>query len=392
MDEKTSSWRIAHLTASPFFGGPERQMIGLASAMPESCTSTFLCLMEGGKAHSFVDQARDAGHTAACLRGNYPKLISSAREVAACLRQLRADVLFTHGYKADIIGLAAARMAHVPIVMVSRGWTWATRRVRFYEAIDRLALRFADRVVCVSAGQAHKVRQARVAVAKIQVIRNAIDVSRFPLLPTDAPSALKGLFPMPVEQVVLAAGRLSPEKGFENLIEAAARVCLVRKDVGFVLVGEGPLEDTLRQHVAQCGLEHRFVFAGFRKDCDTLMPQATCLVQSSYTEGMPNVVLEAMAAGRAVVATSVGGTPELITDRLTGLLVPPDDVEALSQGVLSLLGDAALRLRLGQAARVSVESHFTFAAQSRAYLHLIEQLQPHRAAIRQDSLAEVAQA
>ena len=367
-------------------------MLGLAAALPEGSRSVFLCFMENGKGQAFVDAVRAAGHTAIALRYNFPHVLRSAREVAQHLRELNADVLLTHNYKPNIIGYAAARRCHVPIIAVSRGWTWATLRVRLYEAIDRRMLRRMDRVVCVSEGQAQKVRRAGVPEERIAVIRNAIDLSRFARFPAESGTALKAMFCEPVTHVVMAVGRLSPEKGFDTLIEAAAQVCRQREDVGFVLIGEGPLGPALVLQVKERKLQGRFIFAGFRKDVDALLPHVSCLVQSSYTEGMPNVVLEAMAASIPVVATAVGGTPEAVIHGETGLLAPPHDATALSAGILTLLCDSVRRADMGMAGRTRVEEQFTFEAQAAGYQQLFSQLKTGATEVPRDIEALVASA
>ncbi len=374
MSDSTGRITVANLAASPFLGGPERQMLGLACALAPSIKPVFLCLREGGKSQPFMDALGRHGHDVVSLRRNYPHLVGVVREVAARLRAVSAQVLLTHGYKADIIGLPAARMAHIPVVMVSRGWTSATRRVRFYEKIDRCALRMADHVVCVSEGQARKVRAARVPPERVSVIRNAIDTTRFDTIDDKAATLLHGLFPDKMRHIVLAVGRLSPEKGFEILVGAAAKVCALREDVGFALIGEGPMLRSLQKQIASLNLQRSFILAGFRGDVDRLLPHASCLAQSSYTEGMPNVILEAMAASVAVVATDVGGTPELVVDGETGLLVPAASADAMAEAILKVLDDSMERARMGAAARERIEEHFTFAAQAVTYERLLQEV------------------
>lgn len=373
--------RMAHLTASPFFGGPERQLVGLIRAMPDSCHSTVLCFMEHGKAQGFVQTLHENDVPTICLRHNHPHLWASAREIAHALRNLRSDVVLTHGYKPDIVGWIAARMAGIPVIMVSRGWTYATRKVRLNEALDRLVLRRADQVVCVSAGQMQKVVASGVRAERATVVHNSINVQRFGAPVPGGGQVLQAMFSEKLMHFVVAVGRLSPEKGFEQFIAAAAKVCARRDDTGFVLIGEGPLGQALVRQVEELKLKARFAFAGFRKDVDALLPHASLLVQSSYTEGMPNVVLEAMAGSLPVVATAVGGTPELVVQNETGLLVPPRDAEAIAEGVSMLLADSVLRARMGMAGRQRVEESFTFDAQAKAYARLVTRLlqsQPQR--------------
>src|SRR5205823_5231641 len=159
--------------------------------------------------------------------------------VADHLRRVRADVLCCNGYKPDVIGWLAARRAGVPVVAIAHGWTAATWRVRLNEWLDKRVMRRADAVVCVSEAQAAKVRAA--GAGHVVVIRNAIDAARFDDPDPEYRRKLLAFFPVPPDRVVAAAGRLSPEKGFDQLIEAAARVTRAAAGAGFVLFGEGPL-------------------------------------------------------------------------------------------------------------------------------------------------------
>lgn len=379
---RNASWlHVGHLTASPFYGGPERQMLGLVCASSAHLSTTFLCLMEGGKAEPFLKQIQNCGLSAIRLAHNSPNLPGTILEVARAIRSSGCDVLFTHGYKADIIGYAAARLARIPVIVVSRGWTGATFKVRMYERLDRIIHRRADRVVCVSEGQARKVRNAGVAEQRLTTICNAVNPSRFAIADPADGAAVRSLFPRPIGKVVMAVGRLSPEKGFDQLVQAAGIVCQQRDDVGFALIGDGPLSEVLRTQIGALGLSDRIVMAGFREDVDQLLPYAACLVQSSHTEGMPNVVLEAMAAAIPVVATAVGGTPELVADGVTGWLVPPANPRAIADRVLKVLGANGMSSPMGKAARQRVSEHFSFAAQALAYERLLSDLVRPQAAI-----------
>ena len=170
---------VIHLTASRFFGGPERQMLGLALAMPEGVESAFVSFREGGNSRSFLDEVRTSGLKAVELKNDTPRLAGALRELIELIRRMKTDVLCCHGYKANLLGLLAARRVGIPVVSVSRGWTAETFRVRLYEILDRLVLRRMDKVVCVSQSQARKVRRAGVPADKTAVIRNAVRPERF---------------------------------------------------------------------------------------------------------------------------------------------------------------------------------------------------------------------
>src|SRR5262245_4929846 len=170
---------VVHLTASTFVGGPERQMLGLARSLPRSHRSVFLLFAEGDRHRAFLSELHGSGITASVLKHDTPHLAAAARELAERLGGLRPDVLCCHGYKANLLGRWAARRAKVPVVAVSRGWTGSSLKVRLYEALDRLTLRWSDRVVCVSHGQAARVRRTGVPAGRTTVIHNAIDAGRF---------------------------------------------------------------------------------------------------------------------------------------------------------------------------------------------------------------------
>jgi glycosyltransferase involved in cell wall biosynthesis len=366
---------VVHLTASTFFGGPERQMLGLALTLPGDCCTVLVSFAEGGRCRTFIEQARRQGIEAVALRWDTPHLFRARDELLDLLRVTAADVLCCHGYKANLLGRWAARRAGIPVVAVSRGWTAETWRVRLYEAIDRLGLRWMDRVVCVSEGQAAKVRQRTVASEeRIVVIPNAVDAARFADPDSAYRKRLKRLFATPPLRVVGAAGRLSPEKGFDVLIEAAAQIIPQDPSLGIVIFGAGPLRKRLQSQIAAHGLDDRIVLAGFRNDVHRYLPFCDLFVLPSFTEGMPNVVLEAMAAGVPVVATAVGGTPELVVDDVTGYLVPPGDADALARRMGDVLSSAESARAMGQQGRERVQTCYTFAEQSRKYQELFASL------------------
>ena len=345
-------------------------MLGLAVNLPKSIHTTILCFRDNGSSAPFVQRLGEANIDARMLTHANPHFVAMVADVVRELKAKRAHVLISHGYKADILGLAAARIARVPILAVSRGWTGHTRKVRLNEALDRLVLRRVDGVVCVSDGQATRVRRAGVPADRVHVIRNAIDTTRFAVADPAARSILQAMFPAPRDIIVAGIGRLSPEKGFDLLIEAA-RITIARvPGAGFVLLGDGPERHALEERVRAAGLEGRVAFAGFRSDVDRLLPGADILAQSSHTEGLPNVVLEACAAGIPVVATAVGGTGEVIRDGVNGFLVAPGNAVALADRLLELMVSADLRQSMGESGRGVVRRDFSFADQCARYERL----------------------
>ena len=367
--------RIVHLTASTFFGGPERQMLGLAGALPTEFTTSFLSFSEGGRCRPFLTAARASGFDAAELNHDTPRFAAATWELTAFLRGNFADVVITHGYKSNLLGRPAARRAGIPIISVSRGWTGENLKVRCYEALDRVHLRLMDRVVCVSSGQAQRVRWAGVRAENVHVIRNAAPLAAFtkrdPAIRDRVHELSGGRGP-----IIMGAGRLSPEKGFHVLVEAARYLLEKHPRARIIILGEGPDRSMLERRATQLGLGNRLRFPGFRDDLDDLLPWADVVVLPSFTEGLPNIALEAAAAKVPIVATAVGGTPEVVIENVTGFLVPPGDPVALASQIGNLLRDSGLAQAFGAAGRRHVEEHFSFEGQAGAYQALFEELVP----------------
>jgi glycosyltransferase involved in cell wall biosynthesis len=334
-----------------------------------------LSFAEHGRAQAFLDEVARQGCEGALLRHNTPRFVACVREVADRLRRLQADVVCCSGYKPDLVGWCAARLVGVPVVSVAHGWTAVTWKVRRYESLDRYMLRWMDAVVCVSKEQAEKVRLAAVPRAKIVVIQNGIGEEAFIGQNSASRFEMMAWFTSPPQWVVGSAGRFSPEKGFAVFIDAAALVAKLRPAAGFVLFGDGPLRSDLERRILECGLQNRFVMPGFRHDLHRFLPNLDVGVISSFTEGLPVFLLESCAAQVPMVATSVGGIPEVIEEGRTGHLVPAGDARALADRIVELIDNDAHRQAVGRRARERVRSEFSFVTMGRRYYELFKRLE-----------------
>jgi len=212
-------------------------MLELGRELAPDYDSAYLTFREEERCWNFVRQAHSQGFEA-------------YRELKGLLRGLNADVLICHGYKAGILGRLAARSLGLPVVAVSRGWTGESFPVRLFEWLDRVNLRWMDRVVCVSEAQAARVRKAGVAEKKITVIHNAIRAERFERPKLEYRQRLLGLFPDPPDLVIGSAGRFSPEKGFQVLVDAFCEVARAVQSAGLVLFGDGPERNRIAKQIA----------------------------------------------------------------------------------------------------------------------------------------------
>ena len=346
-------------------------MLELGRELNGEFRSVYVTFREEERCWDFVRQAAAQGFEAIGLTYDTPRLMAAYRELLDVLRQTSPVALLCHTYKPNILGRLAARKLGIPIIAVSHGWTGESLRVRVFDWLDRINLCWMDRVVCVSEGQATKVRRYGVPEQKVLTICDAVRAERFDDPDPVYRERLESLFQRRPEVIVGAAGRLSPEKGYGSLVQAAAEVLNVHPQTGFVLYGDGPLRRELAQQIEALGLQARFLLPGFCHEIDRYYPQFDLFVLPSFTEGLPNVVLEALAAGVPVVATAVGGTPEAVEHGVNGYLVPSGQVEPLADCITRLIGDPEQRRAMGARGRERVKRQFSFQVQAAAYRRLL---------------------
>ncbi len=366
---------VLHLRASNFVGGPERQILRYADhergGRLRVAVATFVDRSEGeGKA--LLAAAAAQGTEALPLDGGGWRDLAGLRQLTALLRQRRVRLLCAHAYRADLLGSWAARRAGVPIAWFLRGWTGEDRRVRAFEALDRHFLPRADRVVCLSQGQRERVLALGIPAARVRVVPNVVEPQ--PTGREEARRQMQQRFGLRPEAVwVGAGGRLSPEKGAADLLAAAAR--LARPDVEFILFGDGPLRAELEARARQLG-RAAVHFAGFTPDLRTLLPGLDLLVNPSHREEMPNIVLEAMAAGVAVVATAVGGVAELAGDPAAVRLIGAGQPETMAAAIAEMLDNAEHRNAWAARGRRRVAAAYAPACQRDALRALYAEFLP----------------
>ncbi|CAA9346325.1 MAG: hypothetical protein AVDCRST_MAG89-2886 [uncultured Gemmatimonadetes bacterium] len=269
------------------------------------------------------------------------------------LREYRPHVLTSFMFHANLLGRLAAPLARVPVVVSS------VRTDNFGGALRYRLLAATDGLAHATVANSRRVADALVsrgvvAPNRIHAIPNAVPATPPPA--DDELSALRAELGAPAGEFVwMAVGNLFEPKDYPTLLRAFARVVEAGAPGVLRIVGRGHLEDSLRALRAELGLQERVEFLGYRPDAARLLHAADAYVLSSQSEGAPNALMEAMLAGRAVVATSVGGVPELVRDGENGLIVPPRDPDALARGMLRVArAPAEERARMGEAARAAV--------------------------------------
>jgi glycosyltransferase involved in cell wall biosynthesis len=290
----------------------------------------------------------------------------AVRQAAACalrlaslLRRERATLLHAFLPAANLVGAVAGAIAGTPVRIVSKRALSRDRvRYPYASAVESLANRLSHAILANSEAVAADVRAREQGwEGKIRVIRNGVRMHDSPP-PADLPWAHP--LPPPGAAVVACVGNLYPYKGHDILVEAAPRILAAFPETRFLIAGEdrGAMP-AVRARIDALGLSGSFCLAGLRDDVPSILARATILAHPSFEEGLPNAVLEAMSAGKPVVATAVGGTPDAVVDGETGLLVPPADPEALAEAVISLLRDPSRIREMGDAGRRRARSGFS---------------------------------
>lgn len=289
------------------------------------------------------------------------------------IAQINPDILETRNVKSHFLVRLLGLHRKYPWVAWNHGYTATSRLDRAYTQLDRWSLRGAYRVVTVCRPFAQQLERLGVQRDRITILHNS--AKPFVAPPQEAVQRVRcELGVGDDEAVVLSIGRLSQEKGHADLIRAAAALNAMSTAPRFrvVMVGDGPERERLAQLASRLGIEKQITFAGFQRDTQPYYAMATVVAVPSHSEGSPNVVLEAMAAGLPIAANSVGGVPEILEENVTGLMVPPRNPEAMAKAILRILSDAELRLRLGAAARARAESSHTPEAYRRALVEFYQ--------------------
>jgi glycosyltransferase involved in cell wall biosynthesis len=297
---------------------------------------------------------------------------ASARQLLAFARwcrRIEARIVHTCELYANIFGLPGAALAGVQVRIGNRRELRTPDKSRAQLTCQRLAYKTAHAVVANSDAAADVLRREGVADTKIRTIPNGVDVSAY--TPVGRRERLRR---------IITVANLRPEKGYDTLIVAAALIVRHRPDVEFAVVGDGPLRGSLIDEVAARGLSSHFRFLGQRNDVPALLATSDVFVLASRSEACPNGVLEAMAAGLPIVATRVGGIPELIDAGRTGMLVDADDAGALATSVIDLMDRPDFAHHLGRAARERAERRFSLdqmiGSFERLYLSELEKRAP----------------
>ena len=339
-------------------GGAERQLVELVTRLDRTRFTPSVC--HYSHQEDLVPKLEQAGVPIFRLLkgGRWSPL--AFFQLLLLIRKLRPHLVHTWLVSANFWGRLAALLCGVPIIIASER-TCDPDRFLPERWLERLLARWTSRLLVVCEASKQLVtRQWRVPAEKISVVTNGVDLADFTSVSSREASEWRQAIGVPDQCFLMATiGRMSAEKGHRQLWHALARIGPTERLWSMVVLGDGPLRPQLRQLAQHLGIDRRLIMVGKREQVAPFLAAADCLVLPSLREGMPNVVIEAMAASKAVIATTVGGVSELVTHGVNGLLVPPADPDALASAIRQLAARPDAVRAMGQAGRRRAEQHFT---------------------------------
>jgi glycosyltransferase involved in cell wall biosynthesis len=354
-------------------GGTERQVANLALGIDPSHFDLHLaCLRHSGELLAELE-------TLPVPRSEFrigplysPKTLWQGIRLAHYVRRNLIQIVHSFGFYPNVFTVPVARLAGAAIVVASIRDT-GDLLTPTQRRLLKLVCRLADCVLVNAEAIRENLLQQGYCPANIVVIRNGITLPKAP--GKERRALLRRELGIPFSaRVVAVFSRLNRMKGVQYFLDAALVLAGRFPDVHFLVVGDGGSKTELEEHAGRLGLGQRIVFTGFRGDVPDLLSEAAISVLPSLSEGTSNTLLESMAAGIPVVATRVGGNPEVVEDGVSGLLVPPRDSAALAAAMARLLEDPDLALRLGRAGMRRVSELFSIDGSVHQTEHLYQRL------------------
>jgi len=362
MDDAHPIRVLVFLEASTI-AGAVKPVLEFAREAAESTTArtvklTLALYVRAGKESGLIDTIRSQGLSVELIRERHAFDLQVVPQLRDLVRRVGPDVLWTNNTKSHFLVSLSGLYRTTGWIAFHHGYTKEAWRTGIYNELDRLSLPRAARVVTVCHDFAKQLQRKGVPADRIRVLRNPIRVSS-PVMEAEK-DGLRAQLGLEHSKVLLSVGRLSLEKGHADLLRAMERLRAAKGqgfDLHLLIVGDGPERDRLQRLCSKLSLEDCVSFTGHQADVRLYYAISDLFILPSHSEGSPNVLLEAMAAGLPIIATAVGGLPEVLSDEVNALLVPKQDVAQLVGAIGRLLDDPPLRQRLADQAKVVVAEH-----------------------------------
>ena len=348
--------KILHLRSSDIFSSPERLIIGQCKILSDF---DFVCasFVRKNRSNRFIKECRGIGFVVEEIIESFPGDLRVLGQIRQIIKKHQIDIIITHDYKANIYSYLAARNLNVFHLPYFHGYTAESRRMKLYNFIDKIVLRKLEKVIAVSERSKYLLESLGVDKSKITVVPNAIDKSTISSFPVEAKEENEIIN-------IIAAGRFSFEKGFDHLLDAISEIKKQAPRFKLHLYGKGPEETNLREKAILLELTDQIDFCGFVDDILPIFAKMDMLVLSSRSEGMPVIILEAWSQAVGVLATAVGGVPELITSDKYGIVVEPENIKQLADKLLWALNNINKVKECGNNGRELLQKEYIYEVQA----------------------------
>lgn len=364
-------------------GGPEKTILNSPRFLvPQGydCALAYLHPPNDPGFQTLEQRARDVSAELISVPDRGITDLSVVTRLLRICRERNVTIWHGHDYKSDALGLLLNRLHPMRLVSTVHGWGVRSRKTPLYYAIDRWCLKRYERVVCVSNELLDECLDAGLPVERCCEIENAIVLDDYETRPSRAAARLS--LELPSDRLVIGTvGRLSREKSFDVLIQSVAQLVESGTPVTLLVAGEGPERSKLESLIRDLRLESHVRLLGHVADPRPLFSAIDVFALSSTSEGLPNVLLEAMTCRVPVVATSVGGIPRVVHDELNGLLVAPGSADQLTAALLRLLHNAALCDSLAAAGLETIRARYSFEFRMRKMVALYDDLLARKPAL-----------
>ncbi len=364
MNTLESAIKIIFVITGTGVGGAEKMLYHTIKGLNPERYSAKLCSLKkkGAFAYSLENEGLEVYSLSLRDEGTLAGWLDSLRALILLVRYFRKErpaVVHSFLFRANLLARIAGYLTGVPVIICSVRVMGG--ETKWHHTVDRMTAFMADHFVAVSNRvKEHMLCKAHIAEHKVSTIYNGIDVGNSAAI--DRTALMRDIGLKDDERILMSAGRLHRQKGYDLLLKALSVVQISFPTVKLLILGDGEEEKTLKKLAHSLELSEKVLFLGLRSDVDRFLQCSEMCVLPSRWEGFPNVLLEAMAAGKPVVATAVGGVRELVVDNVTGILVPPQDDMAVAGAISLLLSDTRRALAMGAAGRERALKHFSMNA------------------------------
>lgn len=364
---------VLELRDSPWLDGPGRTILETAAKINSEKFGYFI----GGFCNKdltnnpFIDSAIKRNLNIFRINEFSNFDITVFAQIKHIIKSEKINIIHTHETRSDIIGLIVGKLLGIPVITTLHGWIENNFKSRLLTRLDKSLLRFFDHVITVSNKMKEQVLLDGVAKENVTALNNALVLENYHRNSEDQ-SFRKEIKVGDQTLLVANIGRLSPEKGQTDFIKSAKLVINQNPDVRFILIGIGNDQANLESLVKQLGFEEKILFLGYRNDMINIYNNIDLVVQSSFTEGMPNVILEALAMEVPVIATDVGGTSEVVINNVTGVLVKPGNPREISTHILKFIENKQIYRQMAINGKNLVNCEFGFDVRTKKLSNIYE--------------------